>query len=365
MANKKQSRAIQLITTAIAVGLASQANAINLQAGDVDARIYGYANLTMTYDLDDNLAGLAQEGSFTRISSSGSNGHFGASANQSRIGILVNNPEGVKANVEGDFYAGTLRLRHAYGSYNGILAGQTWSNFTSFAGATPVIDFNGVAGNAGLWHREPQIRYTTGNLSLSVENPRSRLANSEIRNSSPALTARFESKTDSGAFAVAALTKQNTYDTGANDDSTLAFAAFATGKIFLSDAFSVQGALNYSNGANRYLYQSNADDAYVANGSIENINAYGGNIGASLNLGGGSSINLVAGMVKNDWDDALADGVATGGEAETNRNILLNYQWIPLKNVNMGVELSNWHSEYVNGTDEDANRIMFATRYSF
>lgn len=365
MPNKNQSKAIQLLTTVLAIGLTSQASAINLQGGDVDARIYGYANLTMTYDLDDDLAGLAQEGSFTRISSSGSNGHFGASANQSRIGILVSNPEGVKANIEGDFYAGTLRLRHAYGSYKGVLAGQTWSNYTSFAGATPVLDFNGAAGNAGLWHRVPQIRYTTGNISLSVEDPRSRLANSVIRDSSPSLTARYESKTDSGAFAVAALTKQNTYDTGANDDSALGLAAFATGKVFLSKSFSIQGALNYSDGANRYLYNSNADDAYVAGGSIENISAYGGNIGASFNLGGGSSINLVAGMVKIDWDDALADGVATGGEAETNRNILVNYQWVPLKNVNMGVELSNWHSEYVNGTDEDANRIMFATRYSF
>ncbi|WP_188093634.1 DcaP family trimeric outer membrane transporter [Marinobacter salinexigens] len=365
MPNKKLARAIRLTTAALAMGIAGQASAINFQAGDVDASIYGYVRLNMTYDLDENLGGPAQEGSFTRISDSDANGYFGASANQSRIGIRLKNPDGVKVNVEGDFYAGTFRLRHAYGEYNGVLAGQTWSNYTSFAGGTSVLDFNGVAGNAGLWHREAQVRYTTGNLSLSVENPRSRLANSVIRDSSPSFTARYESKMDGGAFAVAALTKQNTYDTGTDDDSTIAYTAFVTGKIALGESVTVQGAVNYSDGANRYLYQSNADDAYVANGSIENISGYGGNIGATLKLDGGSSINFVAGMTKVDWDDALADGVANGSEAETNRNILVNYQWVPVKSVKMGVELSNWYTEYVNGNDEDANRIMFAAQYNF
>lgn len=365
MPNKKLARAIQLTTAAVAFSVAGHASAVSLSAGDVDASIYGYVRLNMTYDLDEDLGGFAQEGSFTRISDSESNGHFGASANQSRIGIRLKNSDGVKVNVEGDFLLGTLRLRHAYGEYKGLMAGQYWSNYTSFAGGTSVLDFNGVAGNAGLWHREPQVRYTTGNFSVSVENPRSRLANSTIRQSSPAFTARYESRMDGGAFAVAALTKQNTFDTGSEDDSAMAFTAFATGKIALGESFSIQGAINYSDGANRYLYQSNADDAYVANGSIENISGVGGNIGATLKLDGGSSINVVAGIVEVDWDDALADGVATGAEAETNRNILVNYQWVPVKNVKMGVELSNWYSEYVNGSDEDANRIMFAAQYNF
>lgn len=365
MPNKKLARAVQFTTAAVAIGVAGHASAFSFSAGDVDASIYGYVRLNMTYDLDEDLGGYSQEGSFTRVSDSESQGHFGASANQSRIGIRLKNPEGVTVNVEGDFLLGSLRLRHAYGSYNGILAGQTWSNYTSFAGITPVLDFNGVAGNAGLWHREPQVRYTTGNVSFSVENPRSRLANSTIRNSSPAFTARYELRTDRTALGVAALTKQNTFDTGTADDSAVAFAALATGKIALTDSFSIQGAVNYSDGANRYLYQSNADDAYVAGGSLENISGVGGNIGATLKLDGGKSINVVAGMTKVDWDDAVADGVASGGEAETNRNILINYLWTPVKSVKMGVELSNWYSEDVNGNDADANRVMFSAQYNF
>ncbi len=51
-----------------------------------------------------------------------------ADAFQSRIGLTTMTPQGVKINLEGDFRGsggGSLRLRHAYGEYNGILMGQT------------------------------------------------------------------------------------------------------------------------------------------------------------------------------------------------------------------------------------------------
>ncbi|PCM43302.1 DcaP family trimeric outer membrane transporter [Marinobacter sp. ANT_B65] len=369
MSTYKLALAVKAATAVLAFGMASQASAISFKAGDVDASIYGYTRLNMTYDIDENIAGPAQEGHFSKIAGSSATGHFGASANQSRIGIRLKNPDGVKLNVEGDFYSGTFRLRHAYGAYNGILAGQTWSNYTSFVGNTSVLDFQGPAGNAGLQHRQAQVRYTTGKMSFSVEDPKGDLNSGNgmvAKDSSPALTARYESKFDGGAFSVAGLTKQNSHDNGISDDSAIAYAAFAAGKIALGDSVTLQGAVNYTNGANKYLYQSNADDAYLdGTGNLENISGYGGSLGVSFKMNAGSSINAVVGMTKVDWDDALADGLAVGGESETNRNILVNYQWVPIKNVKMGVELSNWYTDRVNGTDDDANRIMFAAQYNF
>ena len=160
------------VTAAIAMGVASQASAISFSAGDVDASLYGYARLNMAYDIDENIGGSAQDGFFSKIKGSDATGHFDAGAYQSRVGLRLSNKDGVKINVEGDFYGGTFRLRHAYGEYNGVLAGQTWSNYTSFVGRLSTLDFGGAAGTAGLQHRQAQVRYTTGNLSMSIEDPK-------------------------------------------------------------------------------------------------------------------------------------------------------------------------------------------------
>ncbi|HMC76355.1 MAG TPA: DcaP family trimeric outer membrane transporter, partial [Vicinamibacterales bacterium] len=55
-------------------------------------------------------------------------------AKETRLFLDIRGPvEGkeLKMFVETDFYGSgsTLRLRHAYGSYGGLLAGQTWSTF--------------------------------------------------------------------------------------------------------------------------------------------------------------------------------------------------------------------------------------------
>ena len=57
----------------------------------------------------------------------------------------------LKTNVEGEFYGdggfsdggGGFRLRHAYGVWKGVLAGQAWSNFGNTISLFPTVDFNG------------------------------------------------------------------------------------------------------------------------------------------------------------------------------------------------------------------------------
>src|SRR5690554_7759720 len=78
------------VTAAIAMGVASQASAISFSAGDVDASLYGYARLNMTYDLDESIGGSAQDGLFSKIEGTGVDGHFDAGAYQSRVGIRLN-----------------------------------------------------------------------------------------------------------------------------------------------------------------------------------------------------------------------------------------------------------------------------------
>lgn len=329
----------------------------------------------MSYDIDDNRAVSTRAGSFSPADEEDVKGHFGADVQQSRIGVKVKHSSGVTINVEGDFRgsgngAGSLRMRHAYGTYMGVLAGRTWSNYTSFVGNTPTLDFDSLAGTAGSQDRTEQIRYTTGALSFSLEDPSSQaIANDSGRTSAPAFTARLEDSMDGFSYSAAALISQVTFDDGDDDDSALGYAVFGAAKFSVTDNLTIQGALNYTDGATGYLWRSGDNyygaSAYVDGDSIETIAAYGGSIGMSLDLGNGRSINLGYGMTKMDLDDAFDAGAATNADAETNQNIMLNYMWTPVKNVMMGVEYGYFDQETYGGDSADANRILFAAQYNF
>lgn len=389
MQSNKLRMAIRATAAAAVLGMTAQANAVSLNIGDdVEASLYGYARLNMSYDLNADRASSTRAGAF-----SGGNddieGHFGADAQQSRVGVKVKHSSGVALTVEGDFRgsgngAGSLRLRHAFGEYKGFLAGRTWSNYLSFVGNTPTLDFDSLAGTAGSQDRSEQIRYTAGALSFSLEDPSSQalydstemdtdgdptVLSTNNRTSMPAFTARFEDSTGGLGYSAAAVVQEVTADNGGSvDDSAFGYAVFGAAKFKLSDMFAIQGAINYSDGANGYLWRSGSNyygsSAYLENGSLETIAGYGGSIGVSMELGGGSSINLGYGMTTLDLDDAV-DAGTSNTIAETNQNVLLNYMWTPVQNVMMGVEYGYFDQETVAGESSDANRLMFAAQYSF
>ena len=384
MQSNKLRLAIRATAAAAVLGVAGQAGAVSFTAGDYDMAIYGYARLNASYDIDSEQALSTRSGSYAGLAGNdnAADGHFGADAVQSRIGVKTTTPEGVNITVEGDFRGGTLRLRHAFGEYNGVLMGQTWSNYTSFVGNTSTLDFDSLPGLAGFQGRVAQARYTTGPLSVSLEeftanlvangvvNGNPALVSQGTKKSMPALTARLQDSAGGLSYSAAVLAQQIGYDTGTADDSAMGFATFGALKMAITDMVTIQGTVSYTNGANSYLYRSGdnfgAASAYVdANGNVETVSGFGGSVGTGISLGGGRSINIGYGMVEVDWDDAQAAGLLVGGESETNSAIMANYQWTPVKNVMMGVEFQNLSRENVDGTDGDANRILFATQYNF
>lgn len=385
MQSNKLRIAIRATAAAAVFGMATQAHAFNFSAGDVDASVYGYARLNMSYDIDENVANSGHRGgNFPTVDDSQDvDGHFGAAASQSRIGVKATHASGVMVNIEGDFMGadykgGALRLRHAYGSYMGVLAGQTWSNYNSFVGSTSTLDFDGVVGVAGYGSRTAQLRYTTGPLSFSIEDPKNggivgltgdptanNLVENGSKNGMPALTARLEDKAGGLAYSAAALVKQTAYEVYDNtgqkfDDSKLGYAVFGAASMAVSDMISVRGAINYTDGANAYLYRSGGADAYVdANGDLNNLSGVGGTVGTSISLGGGRTINATYGMDKLDVNDLGASAI------ETRQNAFVNYQWTPVESVMMGVEYGYYKQETQGGQSDDANRLMFAAQYNF
>ncbi|MBY6071442.1 DcaP family trimeric outer membrane transporter [Marinobacter salsuginis] len=378
MQSNKLRLAIRATAATVVMGVASQASALTLNVGDdTEASLYGYARLNMSYDLDGNRAVSTRAGTFASSANEDVEGHFGADVQQSRLGVKVKHASGVAITVEGDFRgsgngAGSLRMRHAYGEYNGVMAGRNWSNYTSFVGNTPTLDFDSLAGTAGSQDRAEQIRYTTGALSFSLEDPSSQGvlgAGGNTRTSAPALTARLQDSAGGLSYAAAALVSQVTADDGTNDDSAMGFAVFGAAKFALSDMISIQGAANFTDGANGYLWRSGSNyygpSAYVDGNSLETIEGYGFSIGTSVALGGGRSINVGYGTTMLDLDDAIAAGATTNADPESNQNAFLNYMWSPVSNVMFGVEYGYFDQETVAGDSTDANRVLFAAQYSF
>ncbi|MDC0662486.1 DcaP family trimeric outer membrane transporter [Marinobacter sp. SS21] len=371
--------AIRATASAMIVGVAGQASALELSAGDYTAELYGYARFNAVYDIDEEISLSTRSGSFEAINVGDAegnevSGHFSADAVQTRLGVRTTTPEGVKVVIEGDFRPGTLRLRHGYGEYKGVLLGQTWSNFGSFVGNTTTLDFDGLPGLAGFQARISQARYTTGPLSISLEEPAtSFLAGTTTvdgKQSLPTFTARIEDSADGLSYSGAILAQQVEFDTGTEDDSVVGFAAFVAGQMALTDTLTVQGTVSYTDGANAYLYRSGeefgAEDAYIdGSGDLESIAGYGGSLGVGMDLGGGRSANIGYGIVTVDWDDAEDDGLAVADKSETNQAVMANYLWTPAKNVMMGVEYAYLMRENVSGDDGDANRIMFSGQYNF
>ena len=356
-----------------------------------------------TYDFDEKIANGGQAGNFSKITTDGSqtaDGHFGVDANTSRLGVQVITPQDVKMVVEFDFDNNDSlepRLRHAYGSYNGVLVGRSWSNFNSFVGNPSTLDFDGIPGSAGTQGRTEQIRYTTGALSFSIEQPSSAGVGRDIpaaasgfavnsagvivastptvstgstKDSTPAFTVRLEDSQGGLTYSAALMAKQTAYDTATADDDAIGYAAFVAGKFMLTDMLSVNGTFGYADGASGYIYRAGGNfgqyDGYAdANGDLETVEAYGGAIGASLGLGDGSSVNLGYGMATVDLDDAVLNTNQAATTTDTNSTMFINYQWVPIKDVKMGVEFASLKTETQGGNDGDANRVMFLAQYNF
>jgi len=378
MLNNKLRMAIRSTAAVAILGVATQASAVEFGSGGYEANLYGFARILAAYDIDEEISNGGRAGDFSKITP-GADGHFGMDANTSRLGVSVMTPEDVKMVVEFDFDgSGGLdpRLRHAYGEYNGVRIGRYWSNYNTWVGNTANLDFDGVPGLGGTQDRTEQITYMSGPLSFSLENPRDyggvAGSGSTAITSSPALTAKFEDSQGGVSYSVGVMAKQTGYDTGTNDDSAMGYAGFLAGKIAITDMISIQGAINFADGANAYVYRAGSNfggpDAYVgANGDVETIEAYGGALGASFGLGGGRSVNVGYGMATQDLDDAAttAGTGIDGGSTDTNTAMYVNYMWAPVKHVSMGVQFENLETETQGGADGDANRLMYLAQYSF
>jgi hypothetical protein len=197
----------RLATILAAIGLAmpfvgsaqESPGTFKIPGTDSTIQFYGYAQLDMTLDFGARVADIENNDWATLLPAVPADGSIDEkhkkpqlylTARTSRFGIQTNTPTsigniGVK--LEADFNgpnafqsetftnSTVFRLRHAYGTVGGLLAGQTWSTFLDLAAYPDVVDFNGPGTIALV--RNPMIRYSLAlapgvSLALAAENAR-------------------------------------------------------------------------------------------------------------------------------------------------------------------------------------------------
>ncbi|MGJ7460022.1 DcaP family trimeric outer membrane transporter [Halomonas sp. MA07-2] len=364
--------------SALALAVAGAAQAYTIEAGDTTANIYGYAKLDMIYDVDAKLGNSVGHGNIRLDGQPGSDGHTTMHAYQSRLGFTTSTPvsgSDLKTMVEGDFYGsggGELRLRHAYGEWNGLLAGQTWTNFGGFLGMTPTIDFTGQVGQANIG-RQAQIRYTVEGFSVALEEPTAiggavaAGEDGESKNSLPHLTMRYQNSAGDFNYAASAVLREVEYynTVEASDKRSTGWGLNLEANAKIAEGVTLRGAITHGDGLGSYMYGSPSGPGYVnADGGVSTIEGTGGTAGITIAAGPGN-MNLGYGIATVDLDDAFEAGAVGAGANDTFESVYLNYIWSPARNVTYGIE-AGWHSrETVGGEDGDAVRVQGMVQYNF
>lgn len=179
-------RFVFLAAGAVVLSLAATAQAaeddfpgaLALPGTDVRLKFGGYVKLDAIHDF--NGMGSTDDFSVGTIPTDGSgveNTRF--HARQTRLNLDARGPSDVgqiRTFFEGDFYGSnsSFRIRHAFGTLKGLLAGQTWTTFMDESALPPTLDYNEP--QALVFERVGQVRYSHGfgestQGSIALEEP--------------------------------------------------------------------------------------------------------------------------------------------------------------------------------------------------
>lgn len=354
----------------------TSASAFDFEAGDTNASLYGYVKLDMIYDFDNDLGDTVDRGAPRLDGDSGPDGYFRMLARESRFGFNTSTPVAgstLKTTIEGDFFSSgnNFRLRQAYGEWNNVLAGQTWTNFSTFISSTPLIAFTGPTGRPAV-ERQTQLRYTMDKFSFSLEDPAAEggvVASPGAKSELPDLILRYTNTSGAFKYSVSGVARYLGFDTTgtstpAESDNTTGWGVGADFSMDLTDAFTLRAGLTHGDGIGGYVHGNpkKAPAFVTAGGDLETIETTGGTLGASLKAGPGA-INVAYSKTSTNLDDAPA--FAT--DDDTYEAAWVNYIWSPraTSQITYGVE-ANWNKrETVDGREGDASRLQASVIYDF
>lgn len=291
----------------------------------------------------------------------------------------------LRAFIEGDFAgSGTsFRLRHAFGQYKSILAGQTWSTFMDNDASPEELDFEGINGRINI--RQPEIRYFPEigknlNLLVALEDPDPQITDGTGLSQWPDFVASIR-RTYFDIFHVkTALLVRNiqaNWDGSPDPDNPVEDSVIGWG-------LSVSGTtpLPWWDERDNFLYQVNYGDGYGR--YVNDLGTIGEQTGDGFdaifdptgNLDGFEVLAYYVAMQKW-WGDALRSNFNfsfvnvdnfdfQGPDAyDQTRRASGNIIWSPTARVDIGGELLWGERKNNDGQKADALQIQLSTKYRY
>ena len=344
----------------------------------------GYVKLDAIYDFDQDLGdsffGYDWGGGASGILLEGDDsGQRKASlhARQTRLRFDSLTPTGMgnlKTRIETDFYGGgnALRLRHAYASLGGVLAGQTWTTLMDENTYADTVDFEGPVGVVAT--RRPQVRYSQAmgkNLTMQValEDPSAPTilmagGSTSSQERIPNLVAALRMKTGWGAINVSGLLGQVLYEEGAVEESVTISALHLGANIGLGKDTRLWGTFNVGQGGlDKSMLGASAAAILGANNELEALDSMGGFVGLTHNWSGSVSSGLYYGWVENDFEDAAQ--AAHPDLSQSLQTLHATIWWSPAPKTRIGAEIIQGWRETNGGEEGDATRLQVGFVYSF
>lgn len=349
-------------------------------ASGAQVQLYGFLRGDASYQAKGG------DGIFNRINKVDLEGNeknsdrFYSTATVTRLGLDFKAPvedADVGGKLEVDFRGGssndTIRIRHAYLSFNDWLFGQTTSTFLATDLQPEMIDFNSPLG-VGTY-RTPMVRYSgkfNPELSYSVA-----LEKGNDDNRVPALTSKLKYDFDDGkgttsarVLVTEARSKAN-YDQNnkqlSADDADLGWGIAVGTKYKFTD--SLQAMIDYSHvkGDSKFLlYTNNAFNVNPNNFDL-NLNEFDAlTLGTSYQITSKLRSTLAYGaMFAND-----ANQFAQQASVDTTQNKTLQQGWwnmmySPVPPVTLGVEYIYGERKTFSGHKGKDNRVGAMARYNF
>jgi hypothetical protein len=324
----------------------------------------------------------------TPVGGNGSNTDYDAGAKFSRVSIgvdtVTDNSDKLGAFVEFDFFGGALgnenatntyglTVRHVYAYWNKWLAGQTWSTFMDTAALPDAVDFIGPTDGV-IFVRQPQVRYTTGNFQISLEDPQTTIlprgggaAASSDRGALPDLAARYTWKGTWGHFGIAGLLRDLRVDraaagtTPAIEDGQFGGAMTVGGKFVIGEKNDIRYQLT-GGSISRYIGLGiTADSVLDTNNDLEAIDGWAGYVAWRHVFNKQLRSNLM--YARSEYDNPVA---FTGtGVTKSSQSFRVNLIYSPLPKLDVGVEYMVGRREVESGAEGDIDRLQFMAKYSF
>lgn len=337
--------------------------------GNSSYKIGGLAKLDAIFDFDD--AGDRFQFLPRQIPVDGGRGPTTTfHARQIFLNLLVTTPTDhgdIDVFVEGDFFGAgnSFRLRHAYGRWGYLLAGQTWSQLVDEDAFIETLDFGGA--DSGVLLRAPQIRLTfpfseTLQWRLGIEENLADITDNGvagvIRNRFPALASGVRLGTVPNHLYLLGAIADATFVPDLGPDQTeLVWALGFSSRFAIGERDSVIGRFIAGDGANSLITDNTfaPTGLVVPAGQIEALTEYSWNIAYRHYWRDDLRSNLVYRYGRVDNTPAQR-----GDAVRSIQYLATNLIWRPVDAVDIGLEYIHGQRESKDGRDANANRCQLS-----